>query len=98
MVRAWREAEQGQDLGDGDGGAHRGEVDGGARRVRRRFHFLVSSLAHLLATFPSFGELAIACGMDGFVAAEEFGFWPAVSDLALPGHVVVLSDALGYAS
>ena len=30
VVGAWREAEQGQHLGDGDGGPHGGEVDGGA--------------------------------------------------------------------
>ena len=71
VIAAWREAEQGQHLGDGDGGPHRDEVDGRTRRVGLRFDLLVAGLPQRFAAFARLGEFAIAFGMDGGIVAEE---------------------------
>ena len=61
VAAAGVEAEQFQDGGHGDGGAHGGEVDGGRGRDRwLTLLSLVLGLAQLLAAFAGLGEFAVA--------------------------------------
>ena len=71
VVGAWHEAQQREHLGDRDGGADRGEIDGGTRRIRSRLDLFVAGLPHRFAAFAGLGELAIACGEDDGVVARS---------------------------
>lgn len=57
---------------------------------------LVVCLAHVLASFTCFGELAIAIGMDGFVVAEEFVLGGDIADGAVEADVVVMGHEIGH--
>ena len=83
VIGVWHEAEQHEHLGDRDGVPQCREVESGARRVRRRFQLLVAGLPQLFAAFAGFGKLAVACGMDGRVVAEEFVVGRDVPDSAV---------------
>ena len=83
VIGVWHEAEQHEHLGDRDGSPHGGEVEGGTRQVRRRFQLLVAGLPQLFAAFAGFGKLAVACGMNVLVFAEEFVVGRDVPDSAV---------------
>ena len=95
VVGAWREAEQHQHLGDGDGGADGGEVDGGPRRIGLLFELLVAGLSGLLAKFASLGEFAVALGEDGDILAKECVVGRDIADGAIQANSVVMFDILG---
>ncbi len=65
VVGARHEAEQGEHLGDRDGGPDGDEVDGRTRGLGACFEVVVPGLAPLFAAFPGLGEFAIAFGKDG---------------------------------
>jgi len=87
-------AEQIQDVGNVEGGADGGEVDGRSGSDSG-LTLGVLSLSHLLALFPCLGEFLIALQEDVAVAAVELGFGGDVFDGAVKADIVVIGDEIG---
>ena len=95
VIGTGREAQEGQDLGDGDGGTDGGEVNGGAFGIGAGFELVMAGLPHALAAFAGLGELAVACGMDGGIVAEQAVVGGDVADGAVQADMVVMVDEIG---
>ena len=95
VVRARHEAQEGEHLGDGEGGPHGGEVDGGAWRIRACLDLFVAGLPQLFAAFAGLGELAVAFGVDGFVVAEELVVGRDIADGPVPSTTSIPPSSPG---
>jgi hypothetical protein len=89
------EAQQGEDLGDGDGRPQGREVKGWARAIEWCWRLLVLGLAQLLAALASLGQFAVALSEDFLVPTVEFVFGRDVTDGAVQADQIVIGHVLG---